>query len=74
MSYSIFYREQVFKNLNYNTCYHPKIFLISPFAHKNYFHSPFAHKNYFIVLDVAIVVVMSLSEGHLAKTELTFLK
>ena len=71
---SIFYIEQVFRNLNYNTCYLLEIFLISPFAHKNYFNAPFAHKNYFNVLDVAIVVIMTLSEGHLAKTELTFLK
>ena len=74
MSYSIFYREQVFRNLNYNTCYHLENFLISPLAHKNCFKAPFAHDNYFNVLDVAVAVVMPLSEGHLAKTELTFLK
>ena len=71
---SIFYREQVFRNLNYSTRYHLEIFLISSFAHKNYFNAPFALKNYFNVLDVAIAVVMPLSEGYLAKTELTFLK
>ena len=41
----------------------------------NFSHNaPFAHKNYFNVLDVAKAVVMPLSEGHLAKTELTCLK
>ena len=64
MSYSFFHREQAFRNLNYNTCYHFEIFLISPFAHKNYFN----------VVDVAIAVVMPLSEGHQAKTESTFMK
>ena len=73
MPYSIFYREQVFKNLNYNSCYHLEIFLISS-AHGNYFNAPFARKNCFTVLDVAVLVVMPLSEDHLAETELTFLK
>ena len=31
-------------------------------------------KNYFNFLDMAIAVVMLLSEDHLAETELTFLK
>ena len=70
MSHSIFHREQVFRNFNNNSCYLLEIFLIYPFAHKNYFNASFAHKNYFNVLDEATVVVMFLSEGHLAKTEL----
>ena len=47
---------------------------------KNFFdlsfcsNASFPRKNYFNVLDVAKAVVMPLSEGHLAKTELTFLK
>ena len=36
------------------------------------YNAPFAY--YFNVLDVAIAVVMPLSEDHLAKIELTFLK